>query len=137
MVAALALGLAGYIWHQVRHQHPHQHPHDHPHDHNYVEPRTVDILALALAQLEVRQAATAETASVVVAQVENHQSQLARLDDIAYRLDVFESTPATEERRDRTWEYWRLKAHVHRYDTMLGDGAGWRCGICGAVKPGD
>lgn len=25
-------------------------------------------------------------------------------------------------------------AHVHRFDTMVGDGNGWRCGICGALK---
>jgi len=25
---------------------------------------------------------------------------------------------------------WDGKTHEHRFDTMLGDGAGWRCGIC-------
>jgi hypothetical protein len=24
--------------------------------------------------------------------------------------------------------------HVHRYDTMLADGKGWRCGICGEPR---
>lgn len=26
--------------------------------------------------------------------------------------------------------------HVHAYDTMLGDGKGWRCGVCGLRKEG-
>ena len=26
--------------------------------------------------------------------------------------------------------------HHHRFDTMVGDGAGWRCGSCGAPKEG-
>ena len=25
-------------------------------------------------------------------------------------------------------------AHVHRFDTMVGDGLGWRCGVCGKPK---
>ena len=24
--------------------------------------------------------------------------------------------------------------HTHRFDVMVGDGAGWRCGICGKPK---
>ena len=24
--------------------------------------------------------------------------------------------------------------HQHRFDTMVGDGAGWRCGVCGEPK---
>jgi len=27
------------------------------------------------------------------------------------------------------------KCPAHGYDTMLGDGKGWRCGRCGAIKP--
>jgi hypothetical protein len=27
-----------------------------------------------------------------------------------------------------------LEPHEHRYDTMVGDGKGWRCGICGRLK---
>src|SRR3990167_3329740 len=27
-----------------------------------------------------------------------------------------------------------LGRHKHRYNTMLGDGGGWRCGICGEKK---
>lgn len=26
--------------------------------------------------------------------------------------------------------------HEHHYDTMLGDGHGWRCGECGITRPG-
>jgi hypothetical protein len=26
------------------------------------------------------------------------------------------------------------EGHIHRFDTMFGDGAGWRCGICGEPK---
>lgn len=26
--------------------------------------------------------------------------------------------------------------HFHAYDTMLGDGKGWRCGVCGIRKEG-
>ncbi len=29
------------------------------------------------------------------------------------------------------------EAHEHAYDTMLGDGKGWRCGICGEPKEED
>ena len=29
-----------------------------------------------------------------------------------------------------------LGAHEHRYDTMKGDGKGWRCGICGQPRGG-
>lgn len=28
-----------------------------------------------------------------------------------------------------------LGPHIHRFDTMIADGKGWRCGICGAIKP--
>ena len=24
--------------------------------------------------------------------------------------------------------------HIHRFDTMVGDGLGWRCGVCGEPK---
>lgn len=32
---------------------------------------------------------------------------------------------------------WNLKKnseHAHRFDTMLGDGKGWRCGECGKLR---
>jgi hypothetical protein len=34
--------------------------------------------------------------------------------------------------------HWRVPSstdeHVHSFDTMLGDGEGWRCGVCGDRK---
>ena len=32
------------------------------------------------------------------------------------------------------WQDQGAEPHTHRYDTMLGDGVGWRCGICGKPK---
>ena len=33
-----------------------------------------------------------------------------------------------------TGQVWDDSPHSHRFDTMLADGAGWRCGICGRPK---
>ena len=33
-------------------------------------------------------------------------------------------------------EFGETGEHKHAYDTMLGDGKGWRCGVCGIRKEG-
>lgn len=52
---------------------------------------------------------------------------------LAYRLGRLHRFPLAVP---KLFPQWLEKGglHEHRFDTMLGDGSGWRCGICGKPR---
>lgn len=118
------------------------------HEHDYVQSGTISILADAVLALERRLEDLGQGLPELRGSVETWQSQqhthediIADIQTLLVRVERAEEIypkpwdSHVEDDLERSQEEWRTQAHVHRYDTMLGDGKGWRCGLCGSPKP--